>query len=94
MKKIKLEIDPIIIVAIIVLLVIGFLSGYFYPKTQVVTDFNLSGQDLNTLGKLSYLAGHCERMGLVSSVYVQQDQNGNRYGLPICIEAKQVIPTK
>ena len=88
MKKIKLEIDPIIIVAIIVLLVIGFLLGYLYPRTQAVSEFNLSEKDMNTLGGLSYLSGHCERMGLVSSVYVQQDQNGNKYGLPICLESK------
>lgn len=94
MKKVKLEFDPLIIIAIIILLVIGFLLGYLYPREQVVNDFNLSGTDLNTLGKLSYLAGHCERMGLVSSVYVQEDQNGNRYGLPICIEAKQVVQAK
>ena len=94
MKKLKLEFDPLIIVVMLVVLAIGFFGGYLYPKQQISTEFNLSQKDLNILNNLTYVSGHCERMGLVSSVYVQQDLNGNKYGLPICIEAKQVIPKK
>jgi len=85
------EITPVLVGIVIVLLAIGFCAGYLVPKETgtVNATLSLSQKDLNILGNLSYLSGHCERLGLASSVYVQQDQNGNAYGVPICVQPAQ-----
>lgn len=52
-------------------------------------NFLLSEADRNFVGEMSYLSGVCERQGLVSSVFVQVDANtGQKFGIPICVEAK------
>lgn len=65
----------------------GFFGGYFFSHQYdpQINEYNLSERDMNAITKLSYLSGECERQGLVTSVYVQQDINGNMYGIPICI---------
>lgn len=68
------------------LLVIGLLVGYGIPRMSEMPELqNLSEKDLNTIAGINYYGGFCERLGLESNVYVQQDQNGKVYGLPICV---------
>ncbi len=49
----------------------------------------LTSLDLNRddLGTVIVLSRHCEGMGLVSSVYWNEDVEGNVYGVPICMRA-------
>jgi hypothetical protein len=87
----KLNITAGQVIATIAIALLCFGAGYLTntPKTiseVSCSDYNgFSDKDLNYLGQASYLAGHCERIGLISSIFIQ-DFNGQKYGVPICIE--------
>jgi hypothetical protein len=70
---------------------VGYAGAYEQAKTITTTQpqFALSETDLNKIAALSYIGGHCERLGLASSVIVQTDQNGNAWGVPVCVEWKK-----
>ena len=54
-------------------------SALSYP-----TELHLTEADQN-LVIAAGLIGHCEKLGLVSSVFMQ-DFNGVQYGVPICVQ--------
>ena len=79
-------------VIVVIAFGIGFLSGLrTVPETGPVTNC-LTVSDLNRsdIATGIILSRFCEGMGLNSSIFWQQDQNGNVYGLPICVQRAEV----
>ena len=74
---------------VMVLVLLGAGLGYCGAKATQETSIQATeciGLDVNTAAELTFIGGHCERLGLVSSIFVQQDINGNAYGVPICVQ--------
>jgi len=76
----------------IVLLAVGYGLGMttgtgFYTMSGGGVDY-LSASDLNRsdIQASILLSRFCEGLGLQSSVYWQQDPEGNVFGQPICLE--------
>ena len=91
--KVAFELREFHVILLALVAVIFFAFGLLaYPvifsedaKNPVVcSSVELSQADKNFLGNLAYAAGFCERMGLVTNVFVQQDKN-TAYGVPICV---------
>lgn len=51
-----------------------------------LTTADLNRTDIETAIVLSRF---CEGIGLQSSVYWQQDEQGQKYGMPICVQIKE-----
>jgi len=89
--KVELNITYGQVILALGVLCIGVLLGYGLPRTSEVnqcSDYNgFTQSDLNILGQASYITGHCERLGLISNVMIQ-DYNGIKYGVPVCVERK------
>jgi len=97
MSEVKKSMEPKsfnIPMLILGMFVIGavFGGGMFFllgnPQTIECQDFNLSEADFNKLVNLEYSGGFCERIGLISSVKVE-DFEGTPYGIPICVQGEQ-----
>lgn len=83
---------------IILVLIVGFIStiGVFFLSQQQPQSFecnvpetiSISGADYNKLVTLEYTGGFCERLGLESTVKVE-DYNGIPYGVPICVAGEE-----
>ena len=95
--KVELNLEGKRIAGILVIAVIGIAIGYalatIAPQSSIgpaglgyLTTADLNREDI---GASIVLSRFCEGMGLKSSVYWQQDQQGNVYGLPICLQAQQ-----
>ena len=82
----------VILVVAIAFSIIGFNIAKLTTPIQEPIDLQeincLTSQDLNTdhLDAVVILSRFCEGQGLQSGVYWQQDQNGNVYAIPICIQ--------
>ncbi len=80
-----------VLVIVVICLILGFAIG-ISTGPAVVGYTGLSGQlttaDLNRedISASIILSRFCEGMGLRSSVYWQQDAQGNVYGMPICLQ--------
>ena len=81
-------------ISVVVLLLIGAIIGYSFGLTAA-SPACLPGQancltiaDLNRqdLGNAITLTRFCEGMGFASSVRWQQDEQGQVYGEPVCIQ--------
>lgn len=87
----KLNVTAGQVIATIGIALLCFGLGYFTHPTQetqdvVSCDYNgFTPKDLNYLFQASYLSGSCERLGLQTSIMVQ-DYNGTPYGIPVCVE--------
>ena len=77
------------IIGLIVVAVLFFGGGYMASVLSPVEIDTTNTLDFNTALAIEYAGGHCERLGLISAVYPQQDEQGNIYGLPVCVEAIQ-----
>jgi hypothetical protein len=77
----------------------GYVMAIYMPSensTEKITSCNsaetitncLTATDLNRsdIGASIVLSRFCEGMGLQSSVLWSQDQQGNEYGMPICVK--------
>jgi len=83
--ELKLNITLGQTITVILLMFIAFAGGYLLNQTtSEYTGF--TDTDLNTLGNLAYQQGHCERLGLESTVLPQITDANEIYGIPICIE--------
>jgi len=84
----KFEKNDLKIIAIAIVILIVGAGGYLAGASQQPIEFDcLTTQDLNRtdIGAGVVLSRFCEGMGLHSSIYWQQDEQGQKYGLPICI---------
>jgi hypothetical protein len=90
--EIKLNITAGQVITVLVIALLAGGIGYLLPKeTSIENQYaGFSGKDLNILGNVAYLSGHCERLGLVSSVFVQ-DFNGTKYGVPVCLDKSKGV---
>ena len=92
--ELKLNITLGQTITVILLMFIAFAGGLFIEysinqsnKTTVTNEYTgFTDTDLNTLGNLAYQQGHCERIGLESTVLPQITDANEIYGIPICIE--------
>jgi len=96
--KVEIELNSKQIARILAIVAIGLVIGFVLGMssgpsltgyTSVVgTGGYLTTADLNRedIGTSIVLSRFCEGMGLKSSVYWQQDEQGNVYGLPICLQ--------
>ncbi len=68
----------------------GYLTSADLDNRGIGTGY-LTTADLNREDIMAsiVLSRFCEGMGLRSSVYWQQDAQGNVYGLPICLQQQQ-----
>lgn len=79
----------VVVICLVVGYVFGVLTG---PSLTGHTGMGyLTSSDLNRddIGTSIVLSRFCEGLGLKSSVYWQQDGQGNIYGEPICLPAQQ-----
>lgn len=81
----KINITYGLVVVCILLIIVGFYSGFSWPR-ELKENTCFSESDLNVLLAASYFNSDCEKLGLTTSVYVQQDANGVSYGVPICLD--------
>ena len=70
------------------LLLIAFLM--YGESAKEVPSTNLQGylteKDMNFIKEASFVNNGCEKLGLITTVYVQQDYNTGKYfGLPVCV---------
>jgi len=99
--KLEINLEGKQIARVLAIAAIGVILGYslsFVTGTESTglvpmgTGNYITSSDLNRedLGLMSIITSQnsrfCEGMGLVSSVYWQQDDQGNTYGMPICLE--------
>ena len=76
----------------ILLVLIAFSTGS-YKAGEIVTENRLSmiesiqspDADFNKMIIAGLATGFCEKLGLSSSVFWQQDSEGNTFGVPICV---------
>jgi len=90
--KIELNLTKKQTIAILFVLVISSLGGF--KAGEIITENRLSAiepiqssdVDFNRMIAAGLVTGFCERLGLQSSVFLQQDNEGTTFGVPICIE--------
>jgi len=99
--KVEINLEGKRIARILAIVVVGIAIGYTLSMVAPANaPANMAGNaplgylttaDLNRedIGASIVLSRFCEGMGLRSSVYWQQDAQGNVYGLPICLQAQQ-----
>lgn len=92
--KLELDLNPKKIGFLVLCCFIVGAAGYYFgqnqQKTQIIgqcdypTNLELSQKDLNYIRDVSFYLNGCEKLGLISDLMIQQDQNGKIYGIPIC----------
>ncbi|MDP2974116.1 MAG: hypothetical protein Q8N60_03635 [Candidatus Diapherotrites archaeon] len=91
--KVEINLEGKRIARVFAIALVGIAIGY---TLSMVAPANIAGNapmgylttaDLNRddIGASIVLSRFCEGMGLRSSVYWQQDAQGNEYGQPICL---------
>ena len=95
MAKVEFEITGKKIAITILLLAIGIIAGYLIAGAAATKPSNSQGgancltiQDLNRQDLIGViqLSRFCEGMGFASNLLWQQDNNGNSYALPVCVQ--------
>jgi hypothetical protein len=92
LEKIKSAISRINIWVFVAGVWIGIMFMLVFTQSPQITEKTqqacLTINDLNRsdIGASIVLSRFCEGMGLQSSVLWQQDQQGNEYGVPICLK--------
>ena len=96
--KVELNLEGRKIAKLLAIAVIGIVIGYtlsMFTGSPTITGNApmgyLTSADLNRedIGASIVLSRFCEGLGLQSSVYWQQDPEGNVYGMPICLQPGQ-----
>lgn len=80
-----------VILAIAIVGVVGYWIGTIEQPFSTETQNCLTSLDLNRedIGASIILSRFCEGLGLQSSVYWQQDEQGQKYGMPICMQTTE-----
>jgi len=87
------EINAFTIMLLVLGIAIAGIAGFAYGsqwgnytiETQVVQP-GLTEADYTALIELEYRAGTCERLGLQTTMFWQQDDQNRAFATPICIQ--------
>jgi len=94
--EISAEINGFTIMLLLIGVGVAASAGYAYgsqqqsqPTQTQAVQAGLTEADINAMLAIEYLSGTCERLGLISTVYWQQDDQNRQFGTPICIQGGQ-----